>query len=415
MRNTTGFSDAVRLLRFAAFLWIGYIAALGIINQSFGDPRQGNTETIFYIMLGIVALLCLGLSYWTWVQERLGRAFIPVMIALIVGMPIIGTWLIFAFIATGPAFNSESLVIRMLPFLLVGFLLVAWRYRWPYLLLIILAIAALNVGLIWTFPAPDSAPHPPFFRGALNFPLIQTVVFLAVGFSINYLMSRLRKQQQSLEQANANLTHYASTLEHLSVSQERNRLARELHDTLAHTLSGLSVQLEAIKAYLDVDREAARAILDKSLAGAHSGLEETRRALKALRASPLDDLGLALAIEAMAKEAAARAKLKLDLSITDKMPALSPDIEQCVYRVAQEAINNVIYHANAGTLTVKLEFEAEKVKLSVRDDGRGFNPGEIVKQNHFGLTGIKERAELISGRLNITSQPGRGTLIELTV
>jgi signal transduction histidine kinase len=415
MRKTTGFLDVVRLIRFAAILWIAYLAALGIISQSFRDPRQGNAETIYYFMLGAIAFLCLGLVFWPWIQERLGRAFIPLMITIIVGLPIIATWVIFAYFPHGPNFNSESMVLRLLPFLLVGFLLVAWRYKWQYFLLIILAISGFNIGIIWSFSAPGTPPNSPFFRGAFVVPVIQTVVFLAVGFSISYLMSRLRKQQQSLEEANKNLTHYASTLEHLSVSQERNRLARELHDTLAHALSGLSVQLETMKAYWDVDQQTARSILDKSLTAAHSGLEETRRALKALRASPLDDLGLSLAISEMVKDAASRSNLILNLSIMDKIPSLSPDVEQCIYRVAQEAITNVVNHAKAKHITVNLQYIEGKMKLTVSDDGIGFDLNENAKSNRFGLKGMRERAQIVGGELNVISQAGSGSTVQLTV
>jgi signal transduction histidine kinase len=245
--------------------------------------------------------------------------------------------------------------------------------------------------------------------------LIQTVIFLAVGFSISFLMNRLRRQQQSLEAANTHLSHYASTLDHLATSQERNRLARELHDTLAHTLSGLSVQLETMKAYWEVDNQTARSILDKSLLSAHNGLEETRRALKALRASPLDDLGLALAISNMARESAARAKINLNLLMTDTIPALTPDIEQCVYRIAQEAVTNVINHAQAKNLLLKLEYADRKVTLEVHDDGIGFNADSIGEFGHLGLVGMRERAQLIGGSLNITSKPGEGTAILLKV
>jgi signal transduction histidine kinase len=84
-----------------------------------------------------------------------------------------------------------------------------------------------------------------------------------------------------------------------------------------------------------------RSTLEKSLAAAHSGLEETRRALQALRASPLDDLGLSLAVRTMAEDTAARANLTLNMSITDELPSLSPDVEQCIYRVAHKAVTNV--------------------------------------------------------------------------
>jgi signal transduction histidine kinase len=158
-----------------------------------------------------------------------------------------------------------------------------------------------------------------------------------------------------------------------------------------------------------------RPILDKSLAAAHSGLEETRRALQALRASPLDDLGLALAISIMTRDAAERANLSLALSIMDDIPALSLDVEQCVYRIAQEAITNVVSHANAKKLTVKLEFAGGKVKLMVGDDGVGFDIEKVNEKAQFGLTGMRERAQLVGGELSITSKAGAGTTIQLTV
>jgi signal transduction histidine kinase len=211
------------------------------------------------------------------------------------------------------------------------------------------------------------------------------------------------------------LTHYSSTLEDLTISRERNRMARELHDTLAHTLSALSVQLETVKAYWDVDPAAAQQTLDKSLAATRSGLQETRRALKSLRASPLDDLGLALALRKMAEEAAARASLKLDLSLPEQLPALSSDVEQCVYRVAQEAIANAAHHANAQTLIVQVLVNAPQVSLLVRDDGLGFNVEQGETSRHFGLPGMRERAQLVGGQLTIDSQPGQGTAIQLTI
>lgn len=412
MKSNRSFADAVHLVRFSAILWIGYLAVLVIINQSLWDPHRASINTFYYyFVLGLVALLCLGLAYWKWLQEKLGQAFLPIIIAIITVLPMLATWEIVRFLPRQSILDPQGSVMRLIPFFLIAFLLVTWQYRWPYMLLIVLGITGLNLGIIWSFPAPEPAP----FRGALTATLIQTVVFLAVGFSISFLMNRLRKQQESLQTANIRLTHYASTLEQLTTSRERNRLARELHDTLAHTLSGLSVQLETIKAYWDVDQKMARSSLDRSLAVAHSGLEETRRALKALRASPLDDLGLAQAIRALAESLAARANLSLDLKIADKLPALSPDVEQCVYRIAQEAIANVVNHANARTLSVKLEFTDDKLDLKVQDDGIGFDLEKNNPANHYGLTGMRERAQLSGGELDIKSQPGLGTLVQLTI
>jgi signal transduction histidine kinase len=408
MKRKTERSDAVLLIRFAAILWLIYLMALAAINQLLGRPQR--TDPLYYILNAVVALICLGLTLWPWVQARLGRTFIPLIIALSTVAPILVDLMINIFFPVGPQFYPDSPLLRPLPFLFMGLLLVAWQYRWQFIMLVIFCISGLNLAVQW-ISAPPRVP----VQGLLSTTLIQTVIFLALGFSISYLMTRLRRQQQSLEAANTHLSHYASTLEHLATSQERNRLARELHDTLAHTLSGLSVQLETMKAYWDVDNKAARAILDKSLVSAHTGLEETRRALKALRASPLDDLGLALAIGNMAKENADRAKINLNLLMSDNIPALTPDIEQCVYRIAQEAVTNVVNHSQAKNMLVKLEYADSKITLEVHDDGIGFSLENNNQAGHFGLVGMHERAQLIGGTLTVTSKPGEGTTVILKV
>jgi len=415
VKDRTAFADAVRLIRFAAILWIAYLIFLAIISRSF--PVSQRTYPLYYVALAGVAVACLILSYWHWVQKRLREAFIPLIVAIITILPVVlsnimGRLPIPVPGPLGPRFTTpESLVLVIFPFLFVALMLVAWRYKWQYVLLVILGIAGLNFGMIWSFTEPGSPP----FIGALTVALIQTIIFLAVGFSISYLMSRLNEQQQSLAEANARLTHHASTLEHLATSRERNRVARELHDTLAHTLSGLSVQLEAVKAYWDIDPQKARSTLEGSLQAAHSGLGETRRALQALRASPLDDLGLSLAVRTMAEDAAARVNLALNLSIADDLPSLSPDVEQCIYRVAQEAVTNVARHAKAKTLTVNLESAEDKVTLTVHDDGIGFNVDKEDKASDFGLKGMRERAQLAGGQLTVTSKAGEGTTVGLVV
>ena len=191
-------------------------------------------------------------------------------------------------------------------------------------------------------------------------------------------------------------------------------MARELHDTLAHTLSGLSLQLQTVKAYWKVDPATAQEMLDRAVAATRSGLQEVRRALKALRAAPLDDLGLSLAIRQVAESVAERGHLKLSLSITEPLPSLAAEVSQCFYRVAQEAIMNVLYHANAKRLSVTLKVKDNEALLKIEDDGIGFDvTGEYT--GHWGVKGMRERAELVGGRLLIKSQRHHGTTIQLYI
>jgi signal transduction histidine kinase len=426
MKIITPRSDAVRMIRLAAFLLLGYVIVLILINELFQtiqSPQfpqrpflqqfpQQNINFLYLGLYGCIAIICLVLAYWPLLQGKLKQAFIPVVISITTISPFIINHFAGRLSPLGPRFGSpEATVLAMFPFLFVALLLVAWQYKWHHVLLVIAGITALNLGSKWASAGPGTDP----FQGVLSVTLIQTIIFLVVGFSISYLMSRLRAQQQSLEAANRRLTQYASTLEQLATSRERNRLALELHDTLAHTLSGLSVQLETVKAYWDVDQRTARSTLDKSLAATHSGLEETRRALKSLRASPLEDMGLALALRKMVEDTASRANLALDMPDIIMMQLLSPEVEHCIYRVAQEAVTNVMKHANAKKMTVKLESAGGKTILSVSDDGTGFNVDAVDKTSHFGLAGMQERAQMAGGELSVTSKPGSGTTVKLTV
>lgn len=414
-------SDSIRFIRFSSVMWIGYLILLAAINQLFftNNPQRANSY-YYYIFLGCLAILCLGLTYWSEIQKRLGKTFIPIIIGLITVLPIAATATVIKLLGPAPMLDPQSSVILLLPFFLTSFLLVALQYKWLHMLLLILAINLLNLASILMFPPPGPEPIPhaltmSLIPQALTMSLIQTIIFVVVGFSINYLISRIRNQQQSLEAANISLTHYASTLEQLATSRERNRLSRELHDTLAHTLSGLAVQLETVKAYFDINPKTSQIGLEKALASVHSGLEETRRALKALRASPLDEWGLAKATADMAEDLTSHARLALNLSIPNKMPVLSPDVEQCIYRIAQEAITNAINHACAKQLEVRLEFLEGTVVLNVIDDGVGFDTANVGGGNHFGLSVMQERAQINGGKLNITSQPGAGTTIRLII
>ena len=402
--------NVVRMLRIAAALWMIYLLALAVIEHLV-LPRPVLSPG-YYIINGFCALLVLALALWPWAQRELGQALMPVAIVLMSAVPIISNHILPPLPAPGPVSSLEALALRLLPVLILALLLTAWQYAWPYVIAFSLGTALLNLG----FFIVRVDMKMPAFSAALLAIVIETVTFLMVGLFISYLVSQLRTQQASLEAANTQLTHYASTLESLTISRERNRMARELHDTLAHTLSGLSVQLETVKAYWDVDPATAQNQLEKSIEETRQGVQETRRALKALRASPLDDLGLTLAIRQLAESAAQSGNLTLDLSMPEQLPPLSPDVEQCLYRVAQEAVANVVYHANAEHLRVHLSYNGDGMSLLVQDDGRGFDVKQVGRQSgHFGLPGMGERAELVGGEFTVESEPGQGTTIRLRI
>lgn len=417
----------IRLLRAAAWIWLGYLFALLLIDRWL-YPRL-DLLLIYYFLNGCAALAFLILAYWDGPRRRLGAIYLPAMLILLSALPLVGNHLLLPRLPAGPLSNPEGMALRQLPILFLALIITAWQYRLAGVLLFSGATALLeSLTVILLAPlmrfllVPRTGPPQPFsplpLQGInvfLILGLIRTISFVVIGIFVSQLIERLHRQQQSLQEANARLTHYAATLESLTVSRERNRLARELHDTLAHSLTALSVQLETARAYWNKDRAQARELVEQALAATRSGLEETRRALKALRASPLEELGLLLALRQLAESAAARAGLDLELALPERLPILSPDVEQAIYRIAQEAIENTVAHARARRLTLRLDQPGQALRLTVQDDGQGFEPAKAGKGDHFGLVGMRERARMAGGEIRLTSSRGQGTTITFTI
>jgi signal transduction histidine kinase len=436
----TAANDSTRILRTAAWIWIGFLLAMfvmdlvlytqmdlpitqnpslmqGALGQQF-PPQLIRPNLpmnplipvyIFYIANGVVAFIFLIFTHWDWIQKKLDSSFYPLLLLAISTAPIFINVLITPRFPQGPLSNAEGMALRQLPVLFVALVLVAWEYELSHVILFSIATTALELGLIY-FSTMDSRNIFVF----LFIAIVRTISFVAVGIFVSLLVARLREQRESLREANANLTHYASTLEQLTVSRERNRLARELHDTLAHSLTAISVSLETAKAYFDIDANKTRELIDKSLESTHVGVDETRRALKALRSSSLEDMGLGLAILRAAESAAARFNLNLTLDLKNPMPSLSPDVEQTIYRIVQESIENIVNHSRAKNFSVHLESKGH-ITLTIQDDGIGFDMKSDASSGHFGLVGMYERAELAGGKLKIESEKGKGTKVVLTI
>ena len=200
-----------------------------------------------------------------------------------------------------------------------------------------------------------------------------------------------------------------------AVLAERSRIAREIHDTLAQGYVGISVQLEVLSALLGMNKtEAAAKQLDVTRGYVREGLAEARQSIWALRSQDTAETTLPVKMRRLA-EAENSAGLTATFSSFGAYRPLPAEMEKEFLRVAQEAIHNVKKHAGATTLTVQLEYGPAEIALEVRDNGRGFETGEDAEAEpgHFGLTGMRERAAEIGGRLDVTSEPGTGTTVRL--
>lgn len=392
-------------------LIFGHLIILMLIEHLF-YPQPILTLTFFLIMAGD-ALLILALTHLSAVQRFLGKTMFPIIIGLLVIVPILATS-----VAPGsnppppqPGSGPEMETLRLIPLTFTALILVAWQYRMHHILFFCFVVTLTQS----FFAAIKIAQSPQLeITPWLVVITIQFISFIIVGYFINLLVGQLKDQQKALAKANEQLIDYASTLEDLTISRERNAMARELHDTVAHTLSGLSVQLETTRVFMDVDLETAKSMLDRALNATRSGLQDTRRALQSLRATPLDDLGLIKALEEIAQSTAQRGNLQVELHLPHMNLHLPEAYEQGIYRITQEALNNILHHASAKKIQISLTRHHAEIHLMISDDGIGFDPEQQYAE-HFGLVGMRERAALIGGIFEIQSEPGKGSQIHLTL
>jgi len=208
----------------------------------------------------------------------------------------------------------------------------------------------------------------------------------------------------------------------LATIEERNRLAREIHDTLAQGLAAITLQLETADALATSRLDRAQEAIRRALSLARENLEEARRSVSDLRAAPLQNRTLSEALAALARESAQEGiEIEYRYAPVDDFPVLSPRLEAGLYRIAQEALANAYKHAQAQHISLTLAIEDTDLCLYVQDDGCGFVPDEVIRilpgrnEGHFGLTGMSERVKLLGGTLCISSEPGDGTCIAACV
>lgn len=203
--------------------------------------------------------------------------------------------------------------------------------------------------------------------------------------------------------------------EQSSILEERNRMAREIHDTLAQAFTGILIQVDAATQVLVEDAEATLAHLDTIEELARTGLSEARRSVSALRPQLLEDGDLSTAFERLVNQMRVATHTALIYSVEGIAYSLAVEVENHLLRIGQEALTNAIKYANATEIRIELVYEDAQCRLQVKDDGRGFGVIGIPMSGGFGLLGMSERAERMGAHLTIESQPGQGTEIIVIV
>jgi two-component system, NarL family, sensor histidine kinase YdfH len=246
--------------------------------------------------------------------------------------------------------------------------------------------------------------------------VIPVVIFIGMYVTLYLRQTEAREKAQALaeelEAANGQLTRYAAEVEDLTIANERQRMARELHDTLSQGLAGLILQLEAADAHLTNDhREKAQTIIAHAMVQARTTLAEARRAIDDLRQPSLDELDSALRLEVSRFSGATGIPVHLH---SDPTPPLPDPVKETVIRTVAEALTNIAHHAWAKNVEVNVRVREENLSVTVQDDGVGFDPISIPA-GHYGILGIQERVRLLNGSFEIQSQEGKGTTLNIQV
>jgi signal transduction histidine kinase len=295
--------------------------------------------------------------------------------------------------------------------MLVGLPLVAFaveRLRpWPRLLVYLALAAAVVVPIGLRFEPWSSAL-------ANGLTAITAILFVSVFADMRLKEQQARERAEQLmaelEQAHAQLAAYATQAEELAMTQERNRLAREIHDNLGHTLTVVNVQIEAAKAVMESDPGRALDAMNKAQELAKKGLTRVRESVAALRESPVSNRPLGDAIASLVKETQSSG-IVTEFKVAGEPFGLENKVALALYRAAQEGLTNVRKHARASRVDVLLDFQPAEVRLEVRDNG----VGAVETSGGFGLLGIRERMQLLGGRAEISTGAGKGFCLTASV
>jgi signal transduction histidine kinase len=229
---------------------------------------------------------------------------------------------------------------------------------------------------------------------------------LLVVLAVMFVLSRKVREQMVI---------IRQKLQHGAVLEERNRIARELHDTLEQELAGITMQLDlAVDCFRQAPPVAFRA-LDAARSMSRHSMVEARRSVWDLRCDLLEQGDLPSALGQIVRPLVPGDEAKIDVNVSGTPVRLAGRIEMNLLRIGQEAVANAIKHGHASNIQIELQYSPEKVILKVSDDGRGFSPDHSESAGHFGMLDMRERAESLGSHLQIDSAPGRSTHISVEV
>lgn len=244
-------------------------------------------------------------------------------------------------------------------------------------------------------------------NSALWFGLVLTFVLLLVGAVLAE-----HESQEKLAIANRRLRQYALTIENQAILQERNRIAREIHDSVGHYLTAQSIQLENTALFLTTNQEKAAYHLQNARQLGKDALQNVRQSVATLRNHPLKDRSLTIAIKQLIEDFKRNSDIAIAINI-NLFTSPSTEIATALYRIVQEALTNISKHSNATQVNLTLTEQNNRIYLYIKDNGTGFNPAENT--TGFGLQGMRERTEALNGKFELLGKPQQGCEIRVEI
>ncbi len=391
------------------FSWLSSALYIGLLLYALAPAAPGFVRLALW-QVPLIAIIVLGLLLLDRLEYRRYREQIPArMAALLIIVRVI--LILLAGMIEG--FNFIPVLYLILPY----FVMVSFGYKMGY------GIAALVTLLYF---APMWWFQPGWYRDRFEVLLallfvcgMVFVVVMARGILLEKA-SRVRAEELlvEVERAHQQLQAYAERVAELATTEERNRVARDIHDGLGHALMAISVQLEKALVYYDKQPQEAMQAISDAKRVAKDALQDVRRSVRALRAEQEPFLcvqAMTLLVERLREDS-----LAVNFEVTGGEESFSNAARMTLYRVAQEGFTNIQKHAQASRVEVSLHFTGAEARLCIRDDGHGFDTGRQLQQKAtseegYGLRGIRERMELVGGSFHIESEPGRGTQLSVMV
>lgn len=336
-------------------------------------------------------------------------------------------WLIVVWRPPAPARQTRAGLIFLAGALALWFPLAGWSpayylvsanfFGFMWALLPFGAAIAGNVGLLALILLRGLVTRGEPLAALWGWPLLISLVVLGwaalLAGWMRSVMHESQKRQQLIEELEATRQDLARAERQAGVLAERQRLAREIHDTLAQDFTSIVLHLEAADAGLPADAEPARTHVARARAAARGGLAEARRLVLALRPEPLEGASLPQALRRVAARWAEETGVAAQVAVTGEPVALHPEAEVTLLRAAQEALTNVRKHAQARQVNITLSYMEDQVALDVQDDGVGFDSSAATAG--FGLAAMRQRVEQLGGTVVVESAAGHGATVAVTL